>query len=172
MRSFLNRPLAENFYARTQFRLALQSGLYVFLLAGLLNGAYQGGERLAAVAGLSLGCVATVVFANSVLPRLLPVIYDEDRCTLGRHIVHTLVVLLLITSCNELTLDVLGMTRPFVWQNVPDRDQYWFIPDNAGGVCGRTTAAETPSGPGPGAQSATRLASSRSGCPAQPVTQC
>ena len=112
LRSLLNRPLAENFDARTQFRLSLQSGLYVFLLAGLLNGAYRGGERLVAVVGLSLGCVATVSLANIVLPRLLPVVYDEDRWTVGRHSLHTLVVLLLISSSNELILEVLGIARP------------------------------------------------------------
>lgn len=112
LRSFLNRPLAENFDARTQFLLALQSGLYVFLLAGLLNGAFRGGKVLIAIVGLSLGCVAMVSLANIVLPRLLPVVYDEDRWTVGRHMLHTLWVLLLISISNELILDVSGIGRP------------------------------------------------------------
>lgn len=112
LRSFLNRPLAEDFDARTQFWMAIQSGLYVFLLAGLLNGAFRGGKILIVIVGLSLGCVATVSFANIVLPRLLPVVYDEDRWTVWRHMLHTLWVLLLISISNELFLEVSGFDPP------------------------------------------------------------
>ncbi len=112
LRQFLNRPLAESFDARTQLRLALQSGLYVFMLVGLLNGAFWSLDKLGVVALLALGCVGVAILADIIIPRLLPTIYDEDRWTVGRHIAHTLFVLLLISSSNQLILVLLDIGRP------------------------------------------------------------
>lgn len=112
LRSFLNRPLAENFDAKTQVRLALQSGLYVFLFVGLLNGSFRRLGDTAVVGLMSVGCVVMVILANVIIPKLLPVFYDEDRWTVGRHIIHTLLVLFLISVSNQLVLTLLEAGRP------------------------------------------------------------
>lgn len=112
LRSFLNRPIAEEFSFSNHFRQSLQAGLYVFVFVTLLNGGFGQLEMVGAVALVSFGVIATVLVANILIPKLLPAFYDEDRWTAGRHIIHVLWVLFLISCSNELILKLLNLKGP------------------------------------------------------------
>lgn len=112
LRSFLNRPIAEEFSFSNHFRQSLQAGLYVFVFVTLLNGGFGQLPMVGAMTFLSMGVVVTVLIANVFIPRLLPSIYDEDRWTVGRHILHVLWVLFLISCSNELILKLLNLKGP------------------------------------------------------------
>lgn len=112
LRTLLNRPLAEDFSLRNHLPLALQAGLYVFLFVCLLNGSFGSITEMGIVALLSVGCVGVVLLANVAIPKLLPTFYDEDRWTVGRHILHTLFVLFGISCSNQLILGLLNVGHP------------------------------------------------------------
>ncbi|GAB3882144.1 LytR/AlgR family response regulator transcription factor [Spirosoma agri] len=112
LRSFLNRPIAEDFSFTNHLRLALQSGLYVFVFVSLLNGSFKRFDHLAVSALISVGVVGVVLLANVAIPKLFPAFYTEDRWTVGRHILHTLLVLFLISCSNQLILGLLDAGRP------------------------------------------------------------
>lgn len=107
LRTILNRPLAEEFSIRNHLPLALQAGVYVFLFVCLLNGSFDDPGAMGVVAGLSVGMIVVVLVANVVVPKLWPAFYDEDRWTVGRHILQTLFVLLGISGSNQLILKLL-----------------------------------------------------------------
>ncbi|WP_266366102.1 LytR/AlgR family response regulator transcription factor [Tellurirhabdus rosea] len=111
---FFNRPLAEDFSFRYQFRLALQAGFYVALLLFFLGGPPDASRVLSA--GLfGLGCFAATVLANCLIPALLPRIYNEESWTVWRQILHTLFVLLCISAVNQTLLWALNQSRPPFW---------------------------------------------------------
>ena len=113
LRAFLNRPLAEDFSVRNHLPLALQAGVYVFLFVCLLNRSFGDPGGMGVVAGLSVGMIVVVLVANVLVPKLWPAFYDEDRWTVGRHILQTLFVLFGISCSNQLILkllDVGGLT--------------------------------------------------------------
>ncbi len=115
VKAFFNRPLAEDFSWQTQGWLSLQAGFYVFLFLTVFNtGAGGWVNRVAYHALFGLGCAATSWLANTLMPRLLPGWYDEDRWTVGRHAGHVLVVLLFVSVGNSLLLLMLNLgTLPF-----------------------------------------------------------
>lgn len=113
IRTFLNRPIAEDFSIRNHLPLALQAGVYVFLFACLLNRSFGDPEGMTIIALLSAAMVVVVLVANVLIPKLWPAFYDEDRWTVGRHILQTLFVLFGISCSNQLILkllDVGGLT--------------------------------------------------------------
>jgi len=112
LRSFLNRPIAEEFSFQNHIRLASQAGIYVFIFVSILDGAYKDIDHLAIMALLSAGVVLTVLLANVVIPKLAPAFYNEDCWTVGRHILHTLLVLFLISCSNTLILYLLNVGAP------------------------------------------------------------
>lgn len=116
VRTFLNQPLAEDFSLKNTMRESLLASLYVFGFLTLLNlrqfdWALVGGAFL-----LGAGCFIASLSANWLAPRLFPSWYDEERWTVGRHIPHTLFVLLCISVTNELLLTVMGSGKPPFWQ--------------------------------------------------------
>lgn len=115
---FFNRPLAEDFGFRHQLFSSLQAGLYVFLFIWLLGGSQFGAgqSQVLMLALFGLGCAMAAFVANYAVPRLLPRLYDEDRWTVGRHALHTLLVLLCISAANQLILWASGNEYPLFWQ--------------------------------------------------------
>ena len=78
LQSFLNRPIAEDFSFKNQIWQSLQAGLYVFLFVYLFGGSsFAGNSRVMLLA--MFGCSVSTLFANWVVPQLLPKIYNEDR---------------------------------------------------------------------------------------------
>ena len=118
IRQFFDRPLAEDFGFRHQLFASLQSGLYVFLFVWLLGGSQFGAGQspVLMLALFGLGCAVAAFVANYAIPRLLPRLYDEDRWTVSRHVLHTLMVLLCISAANQLILRVSGNAYPPFWQ--------------------------------------------------------
>ncbi len=116
VRAFLNRPLAEDFSLRTQAWLSLQAGVYVFIFLLLFSGNLSNQQLpLWQLGGFGLSCAVTSWLANAIMPQILPVIYDEDRWTVGRHALHILLVLFFVTCGNMLILSVLGIgSTPFL----------------------------------------------------------
>ncbi|MCK8494288.1 MULTISPECIES: LytR/AlgR family response regulator transcription factor [Spirosoma] len=112
VRSFLNRPIAEEFSFRNHVKLAWQGGLYVFVFTSLLSGSFSHLDRLMMTALVSVGVVGVVLLANVLIPKLVPAFYNEDRWTVGRHIPHVLLVLFLISCSNQLILSLLNVSRP------------------------------------------------------------
>ncbi len=113
LRAFLNRPLAEDFSVRNQARLSVQAGLYIFLITYLLGmGRGSAYSPLLLSAVFALGCVVSSLLANYAIPRLAPVFYDEDRWTVGKHVLHVLLVLLCVTVGNQLILYGLRLPGP------------------------------------------------------------
>lgn len=113
IRRWLNRPLAEDFSWQTQGWLSLQAGLYVFLFLMVFNGGR--GNWLAQLpmnALFAVACAVSSLLANTVITRLLPTWYDEDRWTVGRHALHILVVLFVVSVGNELILVACQLPRP------------------------------------------------------------
>lgn len=110
VRAFLNRPLAEDFGVLLQVRLAAQAGVYIFLFLTVFNAGTNGWlVRLPIHALIAAGCALSSLLANTVLPRLLPRWYDEDRWTVGRHALQVLVVLLFVSVGNQLVLRLLNL---------------------------------------------------------------
>ena len=118
IRQFFSRPLAEDFSFRHQLFASLQSGLYVFLFIWLLGGSQFGAGQspVLMLALFGLGCAVAALIANYAVPRLLPQLYDEDHWTVGRHALHTLLVLLCVSAANQLILWVSGNECPPFWQ--------------------------------------------------------
>ncbi len=118
IRQFFNRPLAEDFGFRHQLSASLQAGLYVFLFLWLLGGSQFGAGQspVLMLALFGLGCVVAAFVANYGIPQLLPQLYDEDRWTVGRHALHTLLVLLCISAANQLILWATGNYYPYFWR--------------------------------------------------------
>jgi hypothetical protein len=116
LQTFLNRPLAEDFSVNSHVRLSLPAGVYVFIFVCLLNGSFSQIDEMAVMALLSVGIVVTVLFANVVIPKVLPALYDEERWTVGRHVLHTLFVLFLISGSNQAILSGLNAGRPSLGQ--------------------------------------------------------
>ncbi|QKZ15795.1 LytTR family transcriptional regulator [Spirosoma sp. KUDC1026] len=112
VRQFLNRPLAEDFSLKTQFSLSMQAAVYVFIFVSLLNSPFNHFDRLYAIALLAVGVLASALLMNVLVPKLLPVVYDEERWTVGKHMLHTLFVLLVISVSNQLILAGLDADRP------------------------------------------------------------
>ncbi|RYF75221.1 MAG: LytTR family transcriptional regulator [Cytophagaceae bacterium] len=112
-RAWLIRPLAEDFSVKNQGRLSVQAGIYVFVFLTVFNAAWADWQaRLSMHAFFAIGCVCSSFLANIAIPRLLPVWYDEDRWTVGRHIVHVLLVLLIISLGNQLIVWLLRLPAP------------------------------------------------------------
>ncbi|MBO0947623.1 LytR/AlgR family response regulator transcription factor [Fibrella forsythiae] len=113
VRTWLNRPLAEDFSFKNQSTLSVQAGIYVFLFLTVFNAGWADWQsRLWMHVLFAIGCVFSSVLANAAIPRLFPVLYDEDRWTVGRHIVHVLVVLLIISIGNQLIVWSLKLPAP------------------------------------------------------------
>ncbi|KAB7731236.1 LytTR family transcriptional regulator [Rudanella paleaurantiibacter] len=114
IRRFLARPLAEDFSFRNQLLSSIQGGVYVFLfIFFFIPGRFTSGEsRLLLLGVLSLGVTVSTLLANYVVPRLLPRVYDEDRWTVGQHILHTIFTLFCISLSNHLILTVSGNATP------------------------------------------------------------
>ena len=118
IRQFFNRPLAEDFGFRHQLFSSLQAGLYVFLFIWLLGGSQFGAGQspVLMLAVFGLGCAVAAFVANYAIPRLMPQLYDEDRWTVGRHALHTLLVLFCVSTANQLILWATGNDYPAFWQ--------------------------------------------------------
>jgi len=113
IRSWLARPLAEDFSLSNHLRLSLWSGLYVFVFVLLLAGGGSTWAQKAVIAvSIGLGCVVTSLVANTLVPGLLPRLYDEERWTVGKHILHTFFVLLCVSLGNQLVLLLWNSPRP------------------------------------------------------------
>ena len=117
LRTFLNRPLAEDFSFRNQIWSSVQSGIYVFLFVYLFSGSsLPGHSHVEMLALFGLGCAVATLVANWLVPVLLPRWYDEDRWTVGRHALHTLFVLFCISVVNQLVLILTDNSYPSFWQ--------------------------------------------------------
>lgn len=118
LRRFLSRPLAEDFRFRPQGWSSVQGGLYVFLFLYLFSGARfpPGLSRVGMLALFGLGVTGTTLLANYGIPRLFPRWYDDERWTVGRHILHVLLVLLLISAGNQLILRLFDLEAPPFWR--------------------------------------------------------
>ena len=113
IQTWLARPLAEDFSLSNHLRLSLWSGLYVFIIVLLVAaGGTDWAQKAVIAASIGLGCVVTSLVANSFIPRLLPRIYDEERWTVGKHILHTFFVLLCVSLGNQLVLFLWDSPRP------------------------------------------------------------
>jgi len=112
VRQFLNRPLAEDFSLKSQFGLSATAAVYIFLLVSLLNNGFTHPDRLPAIALVAAGVLVSTLLTNVAVPKLLPRLYDEDRWTIGKHVPHTLFVLLVISSSNQLILAALDLGSP------------------------------------------------------------
>ena len=113
IRAWIDRPLAENFGLKNQGKLSFQAGIYVFLFLWLFNvGGETRRERLILSALIAVGCSVSSLLANTILPRLLPIWYDEERWTVGRHVLHVLLVLLIVSMGNQLILSLLTLSAP------------------------------------------------------------
>lgn len=111
--TFLHRPLAEDFGWRYQAWLSTQAGVYVMVFLTVFNvGKQDRWAQLPTYALFAVGCALSSWLANTVMPRLLPGWYDEDHWTVGRHVLHILVVLLFIAISNQLILSVLHLSMP------------------------------------------------------------
>ncbi|NID11044.1 LytR/AlgR family response regulator transcription factor [Fibrivirga algicola] len=107
---WLNRPLAEDFSWQNQGRLAMMAAVYIFVLLNLLNiGRYNWPDRLFLHGLFGLACGVSSLLVNLLAPRLFPGWYDEDKWTVGRHILHSLFVLLGVTVGNQLVLVALKL---------------------------------------------------------------
>ncbi|MFD2574012.1 LytR/AlgR family response regulator transcription factor [Spirosoma soli] len=116
VRTFLNRPLAEDFSLSYVLRSSLQASVYVFLFISLLNLRVFNWGQIGGVALLGAGCFVSSLLANWLVPSLIPGWYDEERWTVGRHILHTLFVLLCISLMNQLLLTLTDSGKPAFWQ--------------------------------------------------------
>jgi Na+/melibiose symporter-like transporter len=122
LRTFLNRPVAEDFRFKNQIWQSLQSGLYVFLFIYLFSGSSFAGKntpenyRVLMLAVFGAGCAVATLLANWVVPLLLPTVYDEDRWTVWKHVLQTLFVLLCISLVNQLLLILTDNAYPPFWQ--------------------------------------------------------
>ena len=115
--TFLNRPIAEDFSFKNQIWQSLQAGLYVFLFIYLFGGSsVTGGSRLQMLALFGVGCTLSTLLANWVVPALLPAIYNEDRWTVWRHVLHTLFILFCISVGNQALLILTNNEYPSFWQ--------------------------------------------------------
>ncbi len=117
-RQFLSRPLAEDFSFTNQLVLSLQAGLYVVVFIYLFGGVQNadGQSDLIMLTLFGLNVVIASLIANFLIPRLFPKVYDEDRWTVGRHVIHTLFVLFCISVGNQMVLLLTGNTPPPYWQ--------------------------------------------------------
>ncbi|GAB3546633.1 LytR/AlgR family response regulator transcription factor [Spirosoma fluminis] len=116
VRTFLNRPLAEDFSLSYALRSSLQAGLYVFLFVSLLNVRVFDWGQIGRMALLGAGCFISSLLANWFIPSFLPTWYDEERWTVGRHILHTLFVLLCISLMNQFLLTLTDSGKLPFWQ--------------------------------------------------------
>ncbi len=134
IRLFFNRPLAEDFGFRHQLFASLQAGLYVFLFIGLLGGSQFGAGQspVLMLALFGLGCAIAAFVANYAVPRLLPQFYDEDHWTVGRHTLHTLLVLLCVSTANQLILWASGNECPPFWRMYGIVTAVGFLPITVG----------------------------------------
>lgn len=118
VRTFLNRPVAEDFRFKSQIWQSLQSGIYVFLFIYFFGGSSFMKTTDSVVSGIWLlalfgaGCVVTTLLANWVVPALLPTLYDEDRWTVWKYILQTLLVLFCVSAGNQILLILLHRERP------------------------------------------------------------
>jgi len=115
VRRWLKRPLAEDFSFRNQGVLSLQGGLYVFLFLFFWIGRPSDWPQVGILFLLGLGCVLATLVANWLVPKILPRVYDEEQWTIGRHLLHTLFVLLCISLANQSILYLIGEGRPSFW---------------------------------------------------------
>lgn len=114
---FLHRPIAEDFSFKNQIWQSLQAGIYVFLFVYIFGGTdYTGNFRVLVLALFGAGCTVSTLFANWLVPQLLPTVYDEDRWTLWKHILQTLFVLFCISVGNQLLLFLTQHGYPPFWQ--------------------------------------------------------
>lgn len=118
IRAFLNRPLAEDFSFRNQFRSSLQAGLYVFIFIYLIGGVGRAGgySPLTMLLLFSLSVVVAATLANYLIPKLFPALYDEDRWTVGKHGLQVLLVLFCISVGNQIVLVLTNNSHPPFWQ--------------------------------------------------------
>ena len=117
LQSFLNRPIAEDFSFKNQIWQSLQAGLYVFLFVYFFGGSsFAGNSRVMLLAMFGVGCSVSTLFANWVVPQLLPKIYDEDRWTVWKYILQTLFVLFCISVGNQVLLMLTHNEYPPFWQ--------------------------------------------------------
>ena len=116
IRAWTQRPLAEDFGLKNQGKLSLQAGMYVFLFLWIFNvGPENKREGLMLSALIGAGCAVSSLLANTVLPRLAPTWYHEDRWNVGRHVCHVLLVLLFVSVGNQLILSLLVLPQlPFL----------------------------------------------------------
>ncbi|MBO0930317.1 LytR/AlgR family response regulator transcription factor [Fibrella aquatilis] len=113
LRTFLNRPLYEDFSVRAQLRLSLLAGFYVFVFLIVFTGTNTNPYNPYLLYGsFGLGVVVASLLANTLPPLLLPILYDDDRWTVGRHALHILWVLLCITTANQLISWLFGLKGP------------------------------------------------------------
>ena len=115
--TFLNRPIAEDFSFKNQIWQSLQAGLYVFLFVYFFGGSsFTGNFKVLMLAIFGIGCAVATLIANWVVPRLLPMIYNEDRWTVWKQILHTLFILFCISIVNQLLLIIMNYRYPPFWQ--------------------------------------------------------
>ena len=116
VRAFLNYPLAEDFSLRNTIRESLLASFYVFGFITLINLRQINWELVGGAFLLGAGCFVSSLAANWIAFRLFPSWYDEERWTVGKHIPHTLFVLLCISAMNQLLLTAMDFGKPPFWQ--------------------------------------------------------
>lgn len=117
LKTFLNRPVAEDFSFKNQVRSSIQNGFYVFLFVYFFGGSSFGGaSRTLLIAVFGIGCAVSTLLANWVIPALVPMVYNEDRWTVWKYMLQTLFVLFCISVSNQILLMLTLNDYPTFWQ--------------------------------------------------------
>jgi DNA-binding LytR/AlgR family response regulator len=113
LRTFLSRPISEDFSLRHQGRLSVQAAVYVFVFLYLFVGQTDlRYPRWLLMGLLAVGSGLSSLVANVGVPLLFPRYYDEDRWTVARHAGHVLLVLLFVTAGTQLIMSALNLPGP------------------------------------------------------------
>lgn len=130
IKAILNAPHPPDFDLRSVVRNAVISGVVV----GLILAAFQPFD-LSEIPGngavwVSLGfggvTFAMVLLIGFGLPKLLPTFFDEDRWTVWRNVLHTVVVVMFIGLGNLIYLQVLGYYSGNFWRVLGFIELYTF----------------------------------------------
>ncbi len=120
LRQLLSRPLAEDFSFANQFRSSVQAGVYVvifiYFIGGVQSTGGRGYSRLAMLSLFGVSVIVSSLAANYLIPRIFREVYDEDRWTVGKHILHVLLVLFCISLGNQIVMVLTENTSIPFWQ--------------------------------------------------------
>ncbi|WP_234734036.1 LytR/AlgR family response regulator transcription factor [Tellurirhabdus bombi] len=111
----LNDPIVENFSWKGSLMFSLQASIYIAFVLFIINHGMNQAQPLLMAALFALGSFFSLLPANWGMPKMLPATYDEERWTVGKHILHTLFVAFCITGLNQLLLGLAEYSLSPFW---------------------------------------------------------